>query len=150
MDELNKRVIQIMESMAISKSQFALDLGISLPVLTHISSGRNKPSLDLIIRILHIYKNIDVNWLLFGQGNMYASETKKIDLQVELEQMLQEAKKLAATIQSLNEVIKYNNIFINEIKYLEQLNIMLKQQQDKGIAISNRLNSLVEEIKSKL
>lgn len=150
MDELNKRVLQIMDFTGVSKSQFAAALGISLPVLTHIASGRNKPSLDMVIRILQVYKNISPNWLLFGEGNLDAKPQKQIDLSAEIALLQNKAKQIDELLKQLNEVVKYNQIFINEIKYLEQLNVLVQQQQKKGNALTQELANIADLIKSKL
>ena len=48
MDELNKRIIEVMTMLGLNKSTFAKDLDVSLPLITHITSGRNKAGLDII------------------------------------------------------------------------------------------------------
>ncbi len=150
MDELNKRVLQVMDFTGVSKSQFAAALGISLPVLTHIASGRNKPSLDMIIRILQVYRHINVNWLLFGEGSIEAKTQKQVDVSAEIDMLQEKAKQMDEILKQLNEVVKYNQIFINEIKYLNQLNLLVQQQQKKGNALTQELANIAEQIKSKL
>ena len=79
MDELNKRVLSVMEHKQMSKSSFALALDSSLPVLTHISSGRNKPGLELIQRLLSRFPDISPDWLILGNGEMYRDAATKPD-----------------------------------------------------------------------
>jgi hypothetical protein len=38
--------------------------------VSHILTGRNKPSLDFISKILSSYPELDSDWLLFGKGQM--------------------------------------------------------------------------------
>jgi hypothetical protein len=44
--------------------------------VSHILSGRNKPSLDFILKVLTSYPEIDADWLLFGKGQMINLESK--------------------------------------------------------------------------
>ena len=67
-DEINKRVIEVMVRSDFSKSTFASVLDVSLPLITHITSGRNKPGLDIIQKLLTNFKDINLDLLLFGIG----------------------------------------------------------------------------------
>jgi transcriptional regulator with XRE-family HTH domain len=62
---INKKIEQIIIDKGISPSKFADDLDIQRSSVSHILSGRNKPSLDMIQKILRVYPDIDRDWLLF-------------------------------------------------------------------------------------
>jgi len=59
-----------------SSSQFAEEVGVQPSGISHILSGRNKPSLDFVLKMLTTYKFINTDWLLFGKGEMYKNEEK--------------------------------------------------------------------------
>ena len=63
--DLNKRIEQIIIDKGLSPSYFADTIGIQRSSISHILSGRNKPSLDIIQRILKVFPDIDRDWLLF-------------------------------------------------------------------------------------
>jgi transcriptional regulator with XRE-family HTH domain len=63
--DLNKKIEQIIIDKGISPSYFADTIGIQRSSISHILSGRNKPSLDIIQRILKVFPDIDRDWLLF-------------------------------------------------------------------------------------
>lgn len=67
------RINLIMRAKNITASQFADEISIQRSGMSHIMSGRNKPSLDFVMRVLNRYPEIDTNWLLFGKGEMYKS-----------------------------------------------------------------------------
>ena len=56
--------------MNLSPSLFADKIGVQRSGVSHILSGRNKPSLDFIIKILTAFPQVDADWLLFGRGEM--------------------------------------------------------------------------------
>lgn len=64
------RIIYIMEQKKLSPSQFADAIGIQRAAMSHITSGRNNPSLDVLKKILEEYPHISPDWLLFGTGTM--------------------------------------------------------------------------------
>ncbi|MDG4715629.1 MULTISPECIES: helix-turn-helix transcriptional regulator [Winogradskyella] len=71
-------------------SGFAEKIGVQRSSISHILSGRNKPSLDFVMKILHSYPEVELYWLLNGRGNFPTTETKiseipnpQLDLKVE-------------------------------------------------------------------
>lgn len=67
---MKDRILQIMKSASLSNAEFAEKIGISTSSLSHIFSGRNNPSLDVVMRIHKSYPTININWLLYGEGEM--------------------------------------------------------------------------------
>ena len=50
-------------------SLFADKIGVQRSSISHILSGRNKPSLDFILKITSEFKDVDIHWLLKGKGS---------------------------------------------------------------------------------
>lgn len=67
---MKDRLIAILEEKKLSVSQFADAAGIQRATFHHIISGRNNPSLDILIKIHNAYPDIDLNWLLTGEYDM--------------------------------------------------------------------------------
>ena len=70
MDKLNERFLAAMRHSGLSKTEFAAKLGVSQGVMSHISSGRNKPGAEMLVSLLHVYPEIAPGWLLLGEGSM--------------------------------------------------------------------------------
>ena len=51
-----------------SASGFAEQIGVQRSSISHILSGRNKPSLDFVMKVLHTYPEVDLYWLMNGTG----------------------------------------------------------------------------------
>lgn len=60
------RIRKIMSEEGINASQLAEKIGIQRSTLSHILSGRNKPSLDVITKILDVFPSVSADWLLRG------------------------------------------------------------------------------------
>ncbi|HJR99838.1 MAG TPA: helix-turn-helix transcriptional regulator [Flavobacterium sp.] len=68
-DDFIKRLEIILDYYGINASAFADKIGVQRSSLSHLLSGRNKPSLDFILKILDVYPEIDLYWILNGKGN---------------------------------------------------------------------------------
>jgi len=67
---LENRILEVFQHSKLSRIEFADRLKISNAVLSHISSGRNKASTELVLAILKEFPEISTDWLLLGQGAM--------------------------------------------------------------------------------
>ncbi|SEF55685.1 helix-turn-helix domain-containing protein [Parabacteroides chinchillae] len=67
---MRDRILKLMEREGLTPSKFAESIGIQRSAMSHIISGRNNPSLDVLIKILERFTYVDSDWLLFGKGEM--------------------------------------------------------------------------------
>ena len=85
-----------MENLGFSPSQFADEIGLKRSSLSHILSGRNNPSLDVVLKIKTRFNEINTDWLLFGVGSemvgsggiVQEKSTKKVDVPETIQQQL--------------------------------------------------------------
>lgn len=76
---MKERIIKIMECERMVQAQFASAIGIQRAAMSHIISGRNNPSLDVMTKILHRYPQINPDWLLLGKGEMLRDNTPAME-----------------------------------------------------------------------
>lgn len=67
MEEIGKRLKQIIDEMGLNASEFSELVGIQRSSLSHLYSGRNKPSIDFLIKIKSAFPDTDLEWLITGQ-----------------------------------------------------------------------------------
>ena len=65
-----ERIRILLESRQLTPTQFADVIGVARPIVSHILSGRNKPSLEVVQRILAAMPDLAMPWLLNGTGPM--------------------------------------------------------------------------------
>ena len=65
-----ERLKNWMESEGLKPSALADTIGVNRATISHILSGRNKPSIDFLEKLLSAYPNINANWLISGIGYM--------------------------------------------------------------------------------
>lgn len=66
---MKDRIAELLQLKGMSIAQFADSIGIQRSTIHHIITGRNKPSLDVIIKIHNTYPDIDLEWLISGKDN---------------------------------------------------------------------------------
>jgi transcriptional regulator with XRE-family HTH domain len=72
---MKERLIEFLKAENKTSAQLAEEIGVQPSGISHILSGRNKPSLDFVLKMLEKYPFLSTEWLLFGRGNMYKDES---------------------------------------------------------------------------
>ncbi|MFT5252743.1 MAG: transcriptional regulator with XRE-family HTH domain [Flavobacteriales bacterium] len=68
-EDFIKRLEIILDYYGLNASGFADKIGVQRSSLSHLLSGRNKPSLDFILKILDEFPDVDLYWILNGKGS---------------------------------------------------------------------------------
>jgi transcriptional regulator with XRE-family HTH domain len=61
-----ERILEIMKERKLTPSQFADEIGIQRSGVSHLISGRNKPSLEFIMKVLKRFPDVKADYLLYG------------------------------------------------------------------------------------
>ncbi|WP_410780066.1 helix-turn-helix domain-containing protein [Hymenobacter sp. 5516J-16] len=70
---IEQRIRELLATRQLTPTQLADTIGISRPIVSHILSGRNKPSLEVVQKIIAAFPELSLPWLLSGTGPMTAS-----------------------------------------------------------------------------
>lgn len=73
-EDFIKRLQKIMDFYGESASSFAEKIDVQRSSISHILSGRNKPSLDFVLKILSSFPEVNLYWLLNGKGEFPSNE----------------------------------------------------------------------------
>lgn len=65
---MRERLEELMELLKLTPTQFANAIGVQRTTLQHIISGRNEPSLKIIMAIHNSFPDVELEWLLNGKG----------------------------------------------------------------------------------
>jgi predicted transcriptional regulator len=110
-EDFIKRLEVILDYYGLNASSFADNIGVQRSSLSHLLSGRNKPSLDFILKILEVYPEVDLYWILNGKGSFpKVSVNQKISSQS------------SSSVHSANQeivtpsVVSPNEAIVSEIK----------------------------------
>ena len=125
-EDFIKRLETILDYYGINASTFADKIGVQRSSLSHLLSGRNKPSLDFILKILEAYPDVDLYWILNGKGSFPKNNTvfKETDSTERIEIELQSAT-------SPIEQLKAENLF-STIKHEEATPSKFVHESNQG------------------
>ena len=68
---MKQKFQQLMDELDLTAGKMAEMLEIQPAVISHLKAGRNKPSFDLIQKILIRFPQINPDWLLLDSGQMF-------------------------------------------------------------------------------
>ena len=77
-DEFIKRLQKVIDFYGESASSFSEKIGVQRSSISHILSGRNKPSLDFMLKIHEHFREIDLDWLILGNSKQNTSSPPEL------------------------------------------------------------------------
>lgn len=124
MEHFIEKLEKILQYYGLTASGFADRVGVQRSSLSHLLSGRNKPSLDFILKIIEAFPEVDLNWILLDQGTFPKSKntpTPTVTISTENKERTEASKPSEIENKSL-----HNNdlgLFEEEKKYPENTSI---------------------------
>lgn len=67
---IQERIIELMAYLKLTAGALAESIGVQPSSVSHILSGRNKPSLDFVNKLLVCFPQVNYDWLVNGKGSM--------------------------------------------------------------------------------
>jgi len=128
------RIKRFIETQNMTASGFANVIGVQRSSVSHILSGRNKPSLDFILKLKEHYPDLNLDWLLFGSGPILMSknfEREKRQIQNEIE---------------FDKLVVKKNTDSSEKPYPEEGKKIEKNQASKEHFVSNYDDTMAENV----
>lgn len=77
MEDIIKRLEHLLDYYSLSASLFADKIGVQRSSISHLLSGRNKPSLDFVMKIMDVFPDVNLYWILNGKGDFLKTNEKK-------------------------------------------------------------------------
>ena len=106
---MREKLQKLMASEQLTASRFAELLGIQPSGVTHLLGGRNKPSFDLVQKILRRFPHINPDWLLLESEQMY-----RADAELTNDQPNQTSNEVAETPVNVEKISAAQNTTISE------------------------------------
>lgn len=97
-----KRLHKVLDYYGLSASSFADRIDFNRSSISHLLSGRNKPSLDFVMKVLNEFPEVELYWLLNGKGIFPKKESEELN-------ELAQVKTIDTATYSLSEVEKSKN-----------------------------------------
>ena len=113
--EIQERLKMIMKMHNLNASQFADTIEVQRSSISHVLSGRNKPSLDFIEKILNHFPRVNADCLITG----IAKSTKIEEEQANVQTLFTDQPKIKT-----EEVVKTPEIKVKEDKVLKKVMLL--------------------------
>ena len=68
----SKRLQKILDFYGVTATSFSEKIAFNRSTISHLLSGRNKPSLDFVMKVLQKFPEVELYWLLNGKGSFPA------------------------------------------------------------------------------
>ena len=94
-----ERLKKVLDYYHISAAAFADEINVQRSSISHLLSGRNRPSLDFVLKVLDKYDTVDLYWLMNGKGNF----PKKTSSSAPAQPGSQRIKEIDQTVDSVPE-----------------------------------------------
>lgn len=75
-ENFGKRLEKIMEHYNMTATNLADEVGFNRSSISHLLSGRNKPSLEFVMKLLEKFPELTLEWLVNGKGSFMPSDEK--------------------------------------------------------------------------
>ena len=139
-EDFIKRLEIILDYYGLNASSFADKIGVQRSSLSHLLSGRNKPSLDFILKILEVFPEVDLYWILNGKGTFPKNNT----VFEKRENPVEEVLKQNIITPSKEEIIQEN--LFSEIQPPINIKSLETKNTENQNSIKNSTSSEVEKI----
>jgi len=73
----------ILEQLKLSPSEFADRIGVQRSNISHVLSGRSKPGIDFLEKMLLVFPEVDIAWLITGNKTSPVQQNSKNEMKVE-------------------------------------------------------------------
>lgn len=90
METVASRLTAFIDSLGISKNEFARQIGTSSSVISHITSQDVSFRIDILLKILSKFQTINIEWLLTGSGKMTKEIQQEISNTIQTRKQTQE------------------------------------------------------------
>jgi|LakMenEpi03Aug12_release.lakeMendotaPanAssembly.Ray.scaffolds.fasta_scaffold29855_2 hypothetical protein len=109
-----KKLENILSFYQLTASAFADKIGFQRSSMSHLLAGRNKPSLDFVMKISTTFSEVDINWFLFDIGTFPKSNQESASLNDE--RLKQNNDELVLTNVKLRQELEDVLIKLNQLE----------------------------------
>ena len=73
-----ERLGHLLQYYNLNASAFADKIQVQRSSISHLLSGRNKPSLEFVLKVVKNFPDVNLYWLLNGKGTFPSETSKKV------------------------------------------------------------------------
>ncbi len=109
--EFTQRLEEILAYYNLNASTFADKVAVGRSSISHLLSGRNKPSLEFVMSVLKEFPEVTLNWLVNGKGEFPASTNTLHHPQISAQAPAQDKAQSTLTAHNAKSTTSVPNLF---------------------------------------
>ncbi|WP_290698163.1 helix-turn-helix domain-containing protein [Lacinutrix sp.] len=127
-EEFTKRLKKVIDYYGESASSFAEKIGVQRSSISHILSGRNKPSLEFVLKVLASFHEVELYWLMNGKGNFPSTKIEEQKIEPKPKSQNEDLFSKSETEKPQNEILEMPSKLIssNSKKEIDRIIIFYK------------------------
>ena len=147
MEDIKERLAHILRAKNLTATQFAELMKIQPSNVSHLLNGRNKPSLDFLIKLKEVFPEYSFDWIIMGRKPITINDPTP-SLSDNQEMKIEEIEdKKVIEFDDVEEKISENEPKITDNHDIEKILLVYK---DKTFEIYNSVNNKVSILKNKI
>lgn len=132
-DDFTSKLEKILDYYSLTASSFADKIGVQRSSMSHLLSGRNKPSLDFVLKIVDEFKEVDLYWLLLGKGEFPKNEISSNPTPLQL---------INKNIEKARDLFDTEEVENSPVQEIENENL-LEKENNKAVTNSSPIEKIV-------
>ena len=84
-EEFAKRLEKVFDHYDLTATSFSEKVNVGKATISHLLSGRNKPSLDFVLKTVKAFPEVELYWLLNGKGSFPTENLPQKDKEIEID-----------------------------------------------------------------
>ena len=115
---INDRIGLIIKDLGLNNNSFSVIVGTNPTVIHNIVKGRNAPGFELFSKIALSFDNINMNWLITGNGSMHVQEKPELSIKpiIEKPRTKQKDQPGCALCKIKDDMIKMKDELIDSLR----------------------------------
>ena len=141
------RIFTFIESLQLTPTEFADTIGVSRASISSIKTGRTQPTLSLVEKIKQRFPEIDINWLILGEGD--APIVNRGESEIELFSDDKVKTEIEVTQNSSNDdtANEYQAVYIAETpRKIEEEPQVVNQETDVLVQSTSEIKRSVKKV----
>lgn len=113
---INERYESLIKSLRFNVTTFAAELGFSQTAMANVTNGNNKPSFAMIEATIKAFPQVNLLWLMKGEGSMFLGSESDIVLD-EKGIWASISSKYEEMFEDLRSAIKLRDAMVEDLRY---------------------------------
>lgn len=129
--EIADRLKQLIDYYELSPSALADLLEVQRSSVSHLLSGRNKPSLDFVMKVLENFPEVDLYWFVNGEGKFPINEKTEKEKPYTLFSAIDESEAMLTKNTSKEDLIEELPLNVKKIERAKEVDQIVIFYSDK-------------------